>query len=120
MVLTNTLRHDDEAYDTFVRRVQTWDFFSLRRQDSVTLSTGTSILIMLAGMLVPVLAAAPFYIADRRRDAEATQADTEPEKQTAEPEIQDVEQEEQDAEIIVLHPESPSANLETGSEHAAA
>ncbi|GAA0524396.1 hypothetical protein GCM10011581_44580 [Saccharopolyspora subtropica] len=31
---------------------------------------GTSLLIVLAGMLVPVLAAAPFYIADRRRQRE--------------------------------------------------
>jgi hypothetical protein len=31
---------------------------------------GTSLLIVIAGMLVPVLAAAPFYIADRRRQRE--------------------------------------------------
>ena len=38
---------------------------------------------MLAGMLVPVLAAAPFYIADRRADAESAQAETEPETSSA-------------------------------------
>jgi hypothetical protein len=32
---------------------------------------GTSLLIMLVGMLVPVLAAAPFYIQDRRADLRA-------------------------------------------------
>ncbi|RKT83003.1 hypothetical protein SAMN05421805_10322 [Saccharopolyspora antimicrobica] len=29
---------------------------------------GTSLVIVLLGMLVPVLAAAPFYVADRRRE----------------------------------------------------
>lgn len=105
MVLTNTLRHNDEGYDTFVRRVQTWDFFSPRRRDSVALSTGTSILIMMAGMLVPVLAAAPFYIADRRRDAESAQAETEPEKP--------------DAEIHVLRPATRDESA-GGPEQAAA
>ncbi|SEG92193.1 hypothetical protein SAMN02982929_05494 [Saccharopolyspora kobensis] len=31
---------------------------------------GTSLVIVLLGMLVPVLAAAPFYVADRRREQE--------------------------------------------------
>ncbi|MFR9730286.1 hypothetical protein ACL03H_13740 [Saccharopolyspora sp. MS10] len=61
------------------------------------MTTGISILIMLAGMLVPVLAAAPFYIADRRREAAAAQADAEAEQPVAE--------------IHVLHPEAPSRQL---------
>ncbi|MBB5153163.1 hypothetical protein BJ970_000697 [Saccharopolyspora phatthalungensis] len=36
---------------------------------------GTSVLIVLLGMLVPVLAAAPFYIADRRRERAAVEDD---------------------------------------------
>lgn len=37
---------------------------------------GNSLLIVLMGMLVPVLAAAPFYLADRRREQqEAAEGD---------------------------------------------
>lgn len=49
--------------------MQSWEF-SHRKRDSVALTTGSSILIMIAGMLVPILAAAPFYIADRRAHLE--------------------------------------------------
>lgn len=61
---------------------------------------------MLAGMLVPVLAAAPFYIADRRRDAAAAQAEAEAEKP--------------DAEIHVLHPAAQGGSSASGPEQAAA
>ncbi|WP_255520875.1 MULTISPECIES: hypothetical protein [unclassified Saccharopolyspora] len=40
------------------------------------MSTGSSILIMMAGMMVPILAAAPFYIADRRADSEQSTQDS--------------------------------------------
>ncbi len=36
--------------------------------DGVSTTVGNSILTVLVGMLVPVLAAAPFYLADRRRE----------------------------------------------------
>jgi hypothetical protein len=38
---------------------------------------GTSVLIVLAGMLVPVLAAAPFYLADRRKQRQEDAEDGE-------------------------------------------
>lgn len=61
---------------------------------------------MLAGMLVPVLAAAPFYIADRRADAEPAPAEAEPE--------------EPDAEIHVLRTATRGGDQASGPEQAAA
>lgn len=57
--------------------------WNLPSSNGVSSVVGTSVVIVLLGMLVPVLAAAPFYLADRRREQQELQRRArEPETET--------------------------------------
>ncbi|GAA4613435.1 hypothetical protein GCM10023108_14000 [Saccharopolyspora hordei] len=69
--LTNGEGRNDVLSDT---PVPAWLPSSLTL-DGVSRAVGSSLLIVFLGMMVPVLAAAPFYVADRRREEQERQVD---------------------------------------------